>query len=254
MLCRSVLLILSLMAFMHGSDGSSCDEDCADKPVFSPSRLVVKYGDQASARCTACRSDCQSDQTNLNVSIGKPRKDGNIILWKVDSMTAWNPSAMCYYIKDDGNTCCNHLPVTVYSPPQHVTMYQIYEEKGYGSDSEGRQYSLLCIVYDVAPVENLVVTFYREQTVLGQLRSDRTSKTPVTVSLTLKTNSSAEDDSHLYWCEAKLDLGPGGPQHPPVARSGKRMEREYMMVSSGTVIQSFTFLIFCLGFLHFWCN
>uniref|UniRef100_A0A3P8SQ17 Ig-like domain-containing protein n=1 Tax=Amphiprion percula TaxID=161767 RepID=A0A3P8SQ17_AMPPE len=248
MLCHSVLFILSLMAFMQGSDGSSCDEDCADKPVFSPSRLVVKYGDQASARCTACQSDCQSDQTNLDVSIGKPRKDGNIILWKVDSMTAWDPSAMCYYINDDGNMCCNHLPVTVYSPPQHV---MIYPERDYGSESEGSQYSLNCMVYDVAPVENLIVTFYRKQTVLGQLRLNSTRKTPMTVSLILNTYASTEHDSDLYWCEAKLDLGPGGPQHPVVVRSRESM---VMMTASGTVIQSFTFLIFCLGFLHFSCN
>lgn len=229
------------MAFMHSLDGSSCDEDCADKPVFSPSRLVVKYGDRVSARCTACQHACQKDQANLNVSIGHSRKDGNIILWKVDSMTAWNPSAMCYYNNDDGNVCCNHLPVTVYHPPHLVT---IYPEREFDSG----QYSLECIVYDVAPVENLIVTFYRGQTVLGQLRSSNTSKTPVTERFTLNADAMTEYDSAQFWCEAKLDLGIGGPQHSLVARSRESM---LMITASATVIHNFTFLIFFLVLLPF---
>ncbi|XP_008303227.1 uncharacterized protein LOC103374852 [Stegastes partitus] len=244
MLCREILLILSLMPFMHGLDGSGCDEDCADKPVFSPSTLTVKYGDRVSARCTACQNACQKDQTNLDVSIGHARKDGNLILWKVASMTAWNPSATCYYIKDDGSMCCNHLPVTVYNLPGRVVMYA---ERDYGLDSEGSQYSLKCMVYDVAPVEHLTVTFYRGSTVLGQLRSNNTSKTPVTEAFTLYTDASTEYNSTMYWCDAKMDLGPEEPQRSLVAKS----TYHEVMVSSATVIQSCILLILSLALFHF---
>uniref|UniRef100_A0A3B5AAR4 Ig-like domain-containing protein n=1 Tax=Stegastes partitus TaxID=144197 RepID=A0A3B5AAR4_9TELE len=212
-------------AAVHLFNVCLADEDCADKPVFSPSTLTVKYGDRVSARCTACQNACQKDQTNLDVSIGHARKDGNLILWKVASMTAWNPSATCYYIKDDGSMCCNHLPVTVYSKTFGVNYY--------GLDSEGSQYSLKCMVYDVAPVEHLTVTFYRGSTVLGQLRSNNTSKTPVTEAFTLYTDASTEYNSTMYWCDAKMDLGPEEPQRSLVAKS----TYHEVMVSSATVIQ-----------------
>lgn len=241
MLSHLILLILSLMAFMHGLDGSSCDEDCTDKPVFSPSRLVVKHGDQVSASCTPCQHACQSNQSNLDVSIGQPTKDGNTILWKVDSMTEWNASAMCFYFRDDGNMCCNHLPVTVYQPP---VMVRIYPTR----DDDSDRFIAECVVYDVAPVENLIVTFYSGQTELGQFRSNNTSNTPVTERFTLNLEEGTPYDQSSYWCEAKLDLGPGGPQHSPVAKSREHL---HMLMSSATVIHNFSFLIFFLVCLTF---
>uniref|UniRef100_A0A4W6CJT5 Ig-like domain-containing protein n=1 Tax=Lates calcarifer TaxID=8187 RepID=A0A4W6CJT5_LATCA len=72
---------------------------------------------------------------------------------------------------------------------------------------EGHQYTLQCEVHNVAPVENLIVTFYRGQTAL------------VTEIFTLNINTRKEDDGVQYWCEARL--GPEGPQPPLVVMSEK---------------------------------
>ncbi|XP_044044059.1 vascular cell adhesion protein 1-like [Siniperca chuatsi] len=141
--------------------------------------------------------------------------NGTTISWTVDRMTEWSPSVMCYYNGDNGQ-CCTTLPVTVYQPPHIVSISFVNHT---GPMLEGHQYTLQCTVQDVAPVENLIVIFYRGQTALGQLQSSNTENKPVTEIFTLNITPSKEDDGVQYRCEAELELGPEGPQPPPVVMS-----------------------------------
>ncbi|XP_041790310.1 uncharacterized protein LOC121604773 [Chelmon rostratus] len=243
-----LLLIACLGTFLRDFHVFSCDENCADKPVFSSSRLVVQYGDPTSARCSACQQACHSGQTGLEVPIGVTRYDGSMILWKVASMTEWDTSAKCYYNADDGSQCCSTLPVTVYKPPDIVSIRLISD---YGLMFADHQYTLLCEVQDVAPIENLIVTFYRDQTVLGQQQSDNKDKKPVAEVFILNFRPSEDDDGAQYWCEAKLEMGPEGPQPPPVVVSQNvtaNVQTLEYTTDSSTVIHSFNICLFLLLF------
>ncbi|XP_044044047.1 vascular cell adhesion protein 1-like isoform X2 [Siniperca chuatsi] len=206
------------VTFLRSFHVSSFDENCADEPVFTPSRVVVKNGDPASARCSVCQHACINNNLfDVEKSVGVSTTNGTTISWTVDKMTEWSPSVMCYYNGDNGQ-CCTTLPVTVYQPPHIVSISFVNHT---GPMLEGHQYTLQCTVQDVAPVEHLNVTFYRGQTALGALQSSNTEKEPVTEIFTLNITPSKEDDGVQYWCEAALELGPEGPQPPPVVMSKK---------------------------------
>ncbi|XP_067441357.1 intercellular adhesion molecule 1-like isoform X3 [Thunnus thynnus] len=216
-LCYAFLAV-SLLNSLHDFHVSSCDESCADKPLFTPSRLVVKFGDPTSAKCSACQHTCPNELFGLENSVGVRTKNGTTISWDVESLTEWDTSPMCYYTDNDDNQCCSTLPVTVYQPPKNISFSFLNHS---GSMTAGHLYTLQCHVQEVAPVGNLNVIFYQGQTELGRLQSNNAEKTPVTETFTLVIIPSKADDGGQYWCEAKLDLGPEGPQTPPVVESGK---------------------------------
>lgn len=84
---------------------------------------------------------------------------------------------------------------------------------------EGSEYLLNCDIVNVAPVQNLKVTWYRgNETVHTQMFND-TSVTPVTVSSTLKVTAERGHNGALFRCEAELHLGPKGPEVIPTVTS-----------------------------------
>uniref|UniRef100_A0A4W6BRK8 Ig-like domain-containing protein n=1 Tax=Lates calcarifer TaxID=8187 RepID=A0A4W6BRK8_LATCA len=215
-----------------------------NKPVFNPSRLVVKYGDPVSVTCSI-RQSYQDYFLGLVNFMGNHTTNGTTILWEVENMTEWRTLTKCCHINATHYCCCSKLPITVYKPPDSVS-FSFRDHSG--PLLEGHQYTLQCEVHNVAPVENLTVTFYRGQTALGQLQSNNTEKTPVTEIFTLNINTSKEDDGVQYWCEAKLELGPEGPQPLLVVTSEKFSSPWTIPSTSSTPIPSFSMCFMLLSF------
>uniref|UniRef100_UPI0037E994EB vascular cell adhesion protein 1-like n=1 Tax=Semicossyphus pulcher TaxID=241346 RepID=UPI0037E994EB len=219
MFFSDVIFVLSFLNILQDFHVSSCDHNCADKPVFSPSELVVKYGDPASATCFVCQHECHSKLFDIESAVGQKETNGTNISWTVDRLTAWELSLLCYHNNASDYQCCTYLPVTLYKPPDNVS---ISFENHSGPMKEGRLYTLKCTVLDVAPVESLTVILYRGDIIQATEKFwDFTEKKPRTVDYTFDIIPQMEEDGAEYWCAAELELGPEGPQPPPVVRSQK---------------------------------
>uniref|UniRef100_A0A672YIA7 Vascular cell adhesion protein 1-like n=1 Tax=Sphaeramia orbicularis TaxID=375764 RepID=A0A672YIA7_9TELE len=185
------------------------EDICEDPPVFSPSHLVVRHGDPTSATCTVCKEQCHNKLIGLEKSLGSESTKGTTITWKVEKLTEWDTSALCFYNYNNSKQCCTELPVTVYRKFMN----------GSGPLIVNHTYTLQCTVEDVAPVNSLIVSFYKGDTQLAQSKFHSEDKKPMTKAATHDINPSREDNGAQYWCEARLELGPEGPEHPPVVES-----------------------------------
>ncbi|XP_057698525.1 MAM domain-containing glycosylphosphatidylinositol anchor protein 1-like [Corythoichthys intestinalis] len=170
--------------------------------TLSPSSLVVRFGDPVKVNCSVPMKGFSLLGWEVTLLAPEPTMD-SFLVWKVDHMSEWSISPMCYAVSDLGGPCHRPLPVLVYKPPDSVSLSFANHT---GSLLEHNQYTLHCTVHDVAPSRNLVVTFYRNQTRLARLRSNVTDKTPVTEIFPLNIVAMREDDGANYWCEAELQL------------------------------------------------
>ncbi|XP_063331935.1 mucin-2-like [Pelmatolapia mariae] len=212
-----IFLVASSVTFLCTHQVSSKDPNCTEYPVFTPPALIVKYGDPANVTCVVCQKDCSGVFFGLEHAVGKDTKNGTTIFWTVDRLTEWDTSLQCYHTNNVGDQCTSILNPTLYEPPESVSISFVNHT---GMMTENQQYTLQCSVQNVAPVQSLTVTFYRGNTALGHLQSNHSEeKKPVNETFTLNITPSREDDGAQYWCKTKLELGPAGPQPPPVVKS-----------------------------------
>lgn len=111
---------------------------------------------------------------------------------------------------------------------------------------EGHQYTLQCAVQKVAPIGRLRVAFYKGQTLLDSMQSNRSIelKKPESQIFNLNVTINREANGVSYWCEAMLDLEM--PQPPPVVRSTNMTARVYCKskneISSAALVITLLFI------------
>ncbi|XP_035603478.2 hemicentin-1-like isoform X2 [Oncorhynchus keta] len=141
-------------------------------------------------------------------------QDVTFVTWTVDNLTDWTIEPKCYINLIDGKQPSKELPVILYKTPDRVSISVLNHS---GPMVEGTQYRLQCDIQNIAPLQNLVVKWYKGNEFLDNITYSNVSKTPVDVSATLMISPSRNDDRDQYRCRAELDLGPEGPQpHPTV--------------------------------------
>ncbi|XP_036794284.1 intercellular adhesion molecule 1-like [Oncorhynchus mykiss] len=186
----------------------------ASSLVLNPPRVVVRYGASVSVNCSTSSTDHEGMGWEDTFPHRSFEQDVNIVTWTVDNLTDWTIEPTCYITLIDSKQPSKVLPVILYKTPDSVSISVLRHS---GPMVEGTQYQLQCDIQNIAPLQNLIVKWYKGNEPLDNVTYSTVSKTPVDVSDTLMISPSRNDDGAQYRCRAELDLGPEGPQpHPTV--------------------------------------
>ncbi|XP_053348650.1 hemicentin-1-like isoform X1 [Clarias gariepinus] len=182
--------------------------------VLDPPELVVRYGDPVSV---SCRSLSEYTDLGWDVSLGSVSLlDNKTVIWKTDHLTDWEIVPVCYMILN-GVQCRRTLPLTVYKLPDEVAFSIVNHV---GPMIEGKKYELQCEVYNFAPVNVLAAFWYKgEELLKNRGFAELPTKTPSNKTVSHKITAGRDEGEAQYWCEAKLKLGPAGPQPSPMIKS-----------------------------------
>ncbi|XP_030635978.1 uncharacterized protein LOC115816933 isoform X2 [Chanos chanos] len=209
---------LFALTFLIYPDKTFTEEDKCEGlyPVFSPSSLVVRYGDPVSATCSVPNTTKTSMQySGMGLEAKQGATDGlqeNVmnLTWSVSSLTEWEEAQgiQCYSQFEEHDQCITNLSVTIYKPPDRVSLRFV---SGSGPMVEGNQYQLECEVQSVAPVQSLTVKWFRGKTLLHESNVSQCSVTGhsyegVTATDRYTITASREDHGVQYKCEAELKL------------------------------------------------
>lgn len=194
-----------------GTDQSECGLH------VEPAELMVRFGDSVSVNCFNSQ-EAWLGWEGLQEPVDPVM--GASLPWTEESLSSWDMEPKCYALTEVGQ-CALNVSLTVYQPPEAVSLS--FRDQGAEVEElplvEDHLYSLHCEVEAVAPARLLTVTFYRNRTELGSRRGQSPLKTPVNQSLSLDYTVSREDHGAHFYCEARLELGTGGPQPPLVVSS-----------------------------------
>uniref|UniRef100_A0A3B4XSS2 Ig-like domain-containing protein n=1 Tax=Seriola lalandi dorsalis TaxID=1841481 RepID=A0A3B4XSS2_SERLL len=161
---------------------------------LNPLSVVVRYGDAVSVNCST--SETMFDGMGWEVTEGgiSPKKV-NHLTWSVKNLKNWDISPQCFL---------NPSPETF---PEQVSI-----SSSSGLMREEEEYNFTCHIQHVAPVQNLTVRWYKEDTLIRTDTFNNTSKKPVDQSSVYSFTAKRQDNGVTLRCEAHMDLGPEGPQ------------------------------------------
>lgn len=178
---------------------------------LSPPRVVVRYGDSVSVNCST--SSVNNDGMGWEATKGGTKLAEGVseVNWKVASLEDWTISPKCYINPSDIPQCSVTLPVTLYKQPDYVYISLLNHT---GPVREGEKYQLQCEVKNVAPVQNLTVTWFKGSESIKSDHYNDLKRSPVNQSFILTVTPSRYEA--WFRCEAHLNLDLG-PKTSPMA-------------------------------------
>uniref|UniRef100_A0A8C7CGY3 Intercellular adhesion molecule 1 n=1 Tax=Oncorhynchus kisutch TaxID=8019 RepID=A0A8C7CGY3_ONCKI len=192
---------------------------------LNPPRLVVRYGDSVSVNCSTSSTDHEGMGWEATFGGTGLETDVMVVTWTVKNLTDWTIQPKCHITSKDGEQCLVTFPVILYKTPDRVSISVLNHS---GPMVKGTQYHLQCDIQNIAPLQNLVVKWYKGNEPLDIVTYSNVSKRPEDLSATLMISPNRNDDGAQYRCRAELDLGPEGPQpHPTVTSEPLSMTVHY---------------------------
>ncbi|XP_054463215.1 hemicentin-1-like [Anoplopoma fimbria] len=176
---------------------------------LSPPSVVVRYGDSVSINCTTSETAIQGMGWEASKG-GTGLEHVTHLNWTVANLTAWDTSILCFVNLLDGSQCTKNPTVVLYTFPETI---RIKSSSGpHGVMHEGRIYNFTCDIYNIAPVGNLTVRWFKGDAMVKEKTFDNTSKKPVNISPVFSFTPTRQDNGVSLRCEAHLDLLPEGPR------------------------------------------
>ncbi|CAK6971170.1 uncharacterized protein LOC128379280 [Scomber scombrus] len=144
--------------------------------------------------------------------------------WQVDTHKDWDLIPVCNATFDGIGTCSKRFDFILYKTPDSVSIHRVDNS----SSKEDEILQLRCDISNVAPYQNLIVRWYHgnktinsssngSKEVSGCPPENSTNcdiRTPVNVSYTINITMKRKLNEAEFKCQAQLNLGPEGPQHP----------------------------------------
>ncbi|XP_042361779.1 intercellular adhesion molecule 5 [Plectropomus leopardus] len=182
--------------------------------ILTPAEIVVRFGDSASINCNTTQPDF--------VGMGWEATLGSTaflrqptVLWTVDKLEDWTMYVTCYVFLRGGFQCNVRPNITLYKTPDIVSVSAMHQ----GPMVEGKEYSLKCDIFNVAPVGKLRLTWIRDNKTVNIKTFDGNSIGPVNESAILNVTANRDDNGAQFKCMAELILGPNGPEIVPTVTS-----------------------------------
>ncbi|XP_031611685.2 hemicentin-1-like isoform X3 [Oreochromis aureus] len=197
--------------------------------TLAPSEMVVRFEDPVSIKCSTSATDV-AEMAWMTPAGDKEFKPGSDVTWMVKNLKWWTPSPFCSITLNDDFRCSVSPVIIVYKTPETVSISELNhglmlkhkEDKKHNMT----QYKLQCDIINVAPVQYLTITWYKNNKIIKTQSFNDTTKTPVNESSILRVDISREENVVVFRCEARLDFGPHGPKLPAISQT-RRVSAHY---------------------------
>nr|XP_046230015.1 hemicentin-2-like [Scatophagus argus] len=203
---------LMLMLLLCDAD-STCPADM-NPLILDPPEVIGKYEESVPVNCSGTDPYHDGMYWTVGNTTYEMRDEKQFFMESI-SLSNWDQTAQCSIKLDENTECSKDLKITIYKTPDTVSV----STRDDGQMMEGGDYSLICDVVNVAPVQNLKVKWYHGNETVHTEMFGGTSVTPVSVSSTWSITAQRDYNGELFRCEAELHLGPNGPEFIPTVSS-----------------------------------
>ncbi|KAG7223188.1 hypothetical protein INR49_015796 [Caranx melampygus] len=142
---------------------------------LNPHSVVLKHGEPVSINCSTTETDFEGLGWEATEN-GRSPEIVNHTTWSVESLTNWDISVECYINPPPENTfsqCASKANIVLYTFTENVSI------SSSGVMRENIEQMFTCRIGQVAPVRNLTVRWYREDTLIHTDTFDNPTKKPM---------------------------------------------------------------------------